>query len=213
MVNKFYDFCDEITKMCFLNLLWILFTIAGGVIFGIFPATAAVFAIYRQRLKSPDSFAYFKKFKGYFKAFFIQTNAIATLFYISGALLFFEYSVVLSGVNVPQVAKLLLEGVAILWILLLIFFFPVFVHFDIKGHKLLLQPFLIMLFSPLEVLGIVVVLLLSYLLFHVVPGLLPLFYMSFPTSVIMQIMYRRFLRLPIANDESQADPLESEIID
>lgn len=82
MSNRFYHLCTEIMNMCYLNLLWILFTCLGGGIFGLFPATAAVYAIYRQRLKTPGIFPYFNKFFYYYKKFFVQLNKCAFFFMV-----------------------------------------------------------------------------------------------------------------------------------
>ena len=46
-----YNVLEWITRFAYLNLLWILFSLAGGVIFGFFPATIAMFAIAREWLK------------------------------------------------------------------------------------------------------------------------------------------------------------------
>ncbi len=44
-LNKAFEW---ITKIAYLNLLWLGFTLLGLIIFGIFPATAATFTVARK---------------------------------------------------------------------------------------------------------------------------------------------------------------------
>ncbi|WP_421102885.1 DUF624 domain-containing protein [Sporosarcina psychrophila] len=46
-----YNVFEWITRLAYIYLLWILFSLAGGMISGFFPATIAMFAISREWLK------------------------------------------------------------------------------------------------------------------------------------------------------------------
>ncbi|GAA1578725.1 hypothetical protein GCM10009804_39000 [Kribbella hippodromi] len=47
--------CDWIARLAWLNLLWLGTTLAGGIVLGAFPATAAVYAVLRRWLTDPES--------------------------------------------------------------------------------------------------------------------------------------------------------------
>ncbi|MGZ0147324.1 YesL family protein [Kribbella sp. WER1] len=47
--------CDWIARLAWLNLLWLGATLAGGIVVGAFPATAATYAVLRRWLTDPDS--------------------------------------------------------------------------------------------------------------------------------------------------------------
>ncbi|MET4639626.1 DUF624 domain-containing protein [Mycetocola sp. 2940] len=47
--------CTWIARLAWLNLLWLLFTAAGLVVFGLFPATAAGYQIARDYVHRPES--------------------------------------------------------------------------------------------------------------------------------------------------------------
>src|SRR5436190_181234 len=49
--NAVYTFCDWIARLAYINLLWILFTLSGFVVFGFFPATIAMLATLRQFIR------------------------------------------------------------------------------------------------------------------------------------------------------------------
>ncbi|KAF1304509.1 hypothetical protein BAU16_01990 [Enterococcus sp. JM9B] len=83
------------------------------------------------------------------------------------------------------------------FVILIIFFFPVFVHFELSGYRLILQPFLIAIFSPVESLISLLILIGTFVVFNFIPGLIPLVYMTLPVSLMMQVMYHRFSKLLI----------------
>ena len=43
--EKFYAITEYVMQLAYINLLWILFTLLGFGIFGLFPSTAALFAV------------------------------------------------------------------------------------------------------------------------------------------------------------------------
>ncbi|MEC0304686.1 DUF624 domain-containing protein, partial [Terribacillus saccharophilus] len=57
--SSLYQLFEWITRFAYLNVLWILFTIAGGFIFGFFPSTIAMFTIIRDWLKGESGSALF----------------------------------------------------------------------------------------------------------------------------------------------------------
>ncbi|BDG36084.1 DUF624 domain-containing protein [Saccharococcus caldoxylosilyticus] len=48
--GKLYRVCEWITRLACINILWMLFTLAGLIVFGIAPATVALFTIVRKWL-------------------------------------------------------------------------------------------------------------------------------------------------------------------
>ena len=80
MMNLFsgalYRIMVWITRLAYLHLLWILFTLAGAVIFGLFPSTTAMFAIVRDWLNGKTDRNLFSIFWIYFKAEFWKSNRL-----------------------------------------------------------------------------------------------------------------------------------------
>ncbi|MBJ4025770.1 DUF624 domain-containing protein [Salmonella enterica subsp. enterica serovar Derby] len=67
LANGFYRFCEWLMRLAYLNLLWIGFTLAGAVIFGLAPATAAMFAVTRQWTLGKTVSRCFRRFFGRLK--------------------------------------------------------------------------------------------------------------------------------------------------
>lgn len=47
-VGGIYHISNWIMRLAYVNFLWILFTLAGFIVFGFFPATIATFAVVRK---------------------------------------------------------------------------------------------------------------------------------------------------------------------
>lgn len=200
MGEKLYQGSVVLTKLVYLNLLWLFFTALGGIVFGVMPATVALFAVIRQGIREKEFLKVGTRFTAYYRQEFLKTNLLGIAFVMIALFLYVNYQITEMATGYLMIGLHYVSIVLLcVFILLLIFFFPVYVHFQLPVSKLLLQPLLLLLFSPIEVCKVVVILTGTYYLFHWIPGLLPLVYMSLPASLIMFTLYRRFLTLPVYN--------------
>lgn len=73
--NLIYLVCDWLMRLAILNLLWITFTLMGGVVFGIFPASASCVALLKEwmaeRRPHPVSFSW-----KIYKRSFLSANVV-----------------------------------------------------------------------------------------------------------------------------------------
>ncbi|UOQ49862.1 DUF624 domain-containing protein [Gracilibacillus caseinilyticus] len=88
--NSIYTFCNWFARLAYLNLLWICFTLIGGIILGFFPATIALLATLRQFLKG-NSPAIRSTFWGYYKEEFWRSNRLGGLVASICLLLFINF--------------------------------------------------------------------------------------------------------------------------
>src|SRR5699024_2683932 len=88
-----YRFSVWLTRLAYLNLLWIAFTIIGLGIFGFMPATTAMFAIARKWLHGEVDIPITKTFWQQYKASFFQTNILGLLLGGVGYLLVVEFRI------------------------------------------------------------------------------------------------------------------------
>jgi uncharacterized membrane protein YesL len=73
--NAVYTFCDWVARLAYINLLWILFTLSGFILFGFFPATIAMLATLRQFIRKNDP-PVFQTFLHYYKKEFFNSNKL-----------------------------------------------------------------------------------------------------------------------------------------
>lgn len=190
-------------NIVFLNVLWIVFTLLGGVVFGLFPATSAMFAIVRKWmiLKEGES-NIVVSFWEYYKKDFLKLNIFSLIFYIFGYVLYLNAMYLL--VNASHY-YFLIPGLLILfivYILTILFFFPVFVHYKLSFFQYMKQSFLIAFVSPLEILGVLLILLFSILLITWIPGALLFFTGSGFAISITYLAHGAFVRLDKKRDNT-----------
>ncbi|WP_142303574.1 YesL family protein [Evansella halocellulosilytica] len=133
MSNVFYQACDWVMKLAYMNFLWAIFTLAGGIVFGFFPATVAMFSLLRLMLQKKSHPPIFQHFLSTFKKEFLRANVINVIFITVGAIITVNFFLI------QQLQGLLLTisliGAAIglfIFVTIILFIFPVYVHYDLK---------------------------------------------------------------------------------
>jgi uncharacterized membrane protein YesL len=121
-------------NLVLLNLLWFSFSFLGLFILGFFPATAALFAVLRQLIMEDEDTSVFKLFWSKFKSEFIMSNLIGYLILMFGLILYVDLRVLQQlDNNIIQLALASITVViGIVYLLTLLYIFPLFVHFDLK---------------------------------------------------------------------------------
>lgn len=96
--NAVYTICDWVARLAYINLLWILFTLSGFVIFGFFPATIAMLATLRQFIRG-NHHPMFQTFWSYYKTEFFKSNKLGLLIVVIGLILYMNISFLQSTSN------------------------------------------------------------------------------------------------------------------
>lgn len=189
-----YTILDWITKFAFLNVLWIVFSLMGGIIFGVFPATIAMFTITRNWATGNTELPLFKSFWEYFRSEFFRSNLLG-IFVIIGLfitildLLYIQMHGTLNWTFIPLFAFILLFG------LFLFYLFPTYVHYDIKLVQVIKNAFLIMLINPINSLIMILCLLLFAILVWVMPALAFIFGGSTYAFITMHFSLKSFHKI------------------
>lgn len=195
MVNKIYEVFNRIYYLMKLNGLWLLFTLLGGVVFGIIPATIALYACIRQQIRNESETHLFQMFKKYYVETFRRSMLFSVVF-AAIALFFFGETVILVNVGTGNLLlEIAIKVTRLLIILGVAMFFPIFVHFDVKGIKTVVQPLLFLLICPLEVLYMGLIFVLVSLLFAISPLLILFIGIALPAYGMSLIMMKKFTRL------------------
>jgi len=195
VVNKIYEVFNRIYYLMKLNGLWLLFTLLGGVVFGIIPATIALYACIRQQIRNESETHLFQMFKRYYVETFRRSMLFSVVF-AAIALFFFGETVILVNVGTGNLLlEIAIKVTRLLIILGVAMFFPIFVHFDVKGIKMVVQSLLFLLICPLEVLYMGLIFVLVSLLFAISPLLILFIGIALPAYGMSLIMMKKFTRL------------------
>ena len=191
--DGFYSFGVKLLKIIYLNFLWLFFSAIGLFVFGIFPATIALFTIIRQfhlDIEKPIT----RTFWEVYKTEWLRGNGYAAISYIIVLILAIDFYAIYM---VDSLSFLLMPTIIIAFLIFgtLFFFFPVYVHFDLAFLAMIKQAFLFTVTSPFTVILNALSIVLIYGLFNIMPGAIPLFAGSMLSWFVMKFSLRSFKKI------------------
>jgi len=186
-IAGYYKFSVWAMRLAYVNLLWIVFTILGLGIFGFMPATTGMFAVIRKWNMGDDEIPIFATFWQSYKQEFIKVNILGILLFAIGYLLIVEFQILRMQESVLY--QIVSFGVLVslfIYTIVLTYFFPIFVHFNLKITDYLKWPFIIGIIHPiLTVVLIGGMAVLYYIALMTVPAILFFFGGSITAFIIM----------------------------
>ncbi|UFU00623.1 YesL family protein [Radiobacillus kanasensis] len=181
-----YRMCEWITRLVYVNLLWIGFSLIGLLLFGIGPATSSMFTVIRKWVRGQEDINVFSTFRKTYKKDFWKANLLSFLLIVGGCLLYIDFLFIgqLEGAVMSLLSGLLLL-LTMLYIVIVLYVFPVFVHFELKPWQSIKYAIHLGVSSPLSMLIIVASLLLMYYVTVYIPAIIPFFSGSIVSFIIM----------------------------
>lgn len=194
--NVLYTIMEWITRFAYVQLLWIFFSLIGGIFLGFFPSTVAMFAIMRDWLKGKTEQPLFKTYLSYYKKDFWKSNLFGML--LMGVVLLIGadiWFVRFYGNILPTWTFSPLFAFILLFTIYLCYLFPAFVHYDLNLGRLFKNAFLIMLIHPLHSLLMAVCFLSLYFVMDFLPALAFLFGAPSTAFITMWLCLHAFDRI------------------
>lgn len=183
--GRLYQLCEWITRLAYANILWLFFTAAGLIVFGLFPATQALFAVARKWVLKETEIPVFATFWRRYKEDFVQSNGLGYVLLFFATLLFVDlYYLRINPTTHLGLFYYPLLFLALFFLLAACYAFPIFVHYEIRLWQVLKNAFLITILHPLENVLAAVSLAAVFYLFSVVPGLIPFFCPVLPAVIL-----------------------------
>lgn len=173
--EKFNSYAIWMLKVAYVNLLWIGFTIAGLGVFGLFPATGAMFVIVQKWLRDEPVDRIFHSFWKTFRKEFISLNKFGLFFILIGYVLVYDFLFVYQNVDKLKLLFPVLLFLAICYLVALLYFFPVYTQFEMKFFQYIKQSFLIGASSLVETILMLTACMLLGIIINLIPGIIPLF--------------------------------------
>lgn len=194
---------EWILKLLFLNFLFITFSFTGLVIFGVFPAITAMLTVIRKWLMGETEIPIFSTFLKTFKKEFLRSNLLGTIVTFIGITILLYYFFL----NQSQVESIFWLRypfllISFIYILFLLYLFPVFVHYEMKIFHVLKTTFLIMTISPLSSVMMIAGMIIIYFTISNYPGMIPLFGGSLLGFITMWSAYLAFSNLKRKQDNT-----------
>ncbi|MEH6993203.1 YesL family protein [Neobacillus drentensis] len=179
--NKLYQLCEWILRLAYLNLLWVLFTLSGLILFGLFPATTAAFAVTRKWVNGEQDSSVFRTFVSSFKMEFWKSQVLGFLFVCTGFVLYLyvvffnsQSSIISTGLKTFTII------LSVVYLMTLVFIFPVFVHYKMSFYEYIKNTLFVSMLNPIASIFSLSGLLLMGVIMVKFPGLIPFFSISGP---------------------------------
>ena len=149
-MGRFNGICQWITRLAYINLLWLLFMGLGLFVFGAAPSTVTMFTIIRKWLKGETDLPVFLFFWKTYKKEFWKANRLGCILLGISIVLFLDWRLISSvqGSLYPILIGCLI-GVAFLFLTVMIFIFPVYVQYQYKTLQYIKTAFLLGISYPL----------------------------------------------------------------
>ncbi|MBP1969258.1 putative membrane protein YesL [Virgibacillus natechei] len=195
-MNGFNTMCEWIVKFAYLNVLWFLFMVLGLGIFGIFPATIAMFTIIRKWIMGDTNRRMFPLFWETYKTEFIKSNKLGVIFAVIGFILYIDLLFVFTVENTYAGYLFFpLIMMALVYVLTLLYVFPVYVHYDITIRQTIKNAFFIMVFSPISSALLVLSIFTLWFLAISFPAVIPFFSVNVLSWLVMYFANHSFLKI------------------
>ncbi|MGV2442234.1 YesL family protein, partial [Bacillus atrophaeus] len=174
-MGRVLRFCEWIMRFAYTNLLWLVFTLLGLGVFGVMPATAALFAVMRKWIQGQDNVPVLKTFWREYKAEFFRSNLIGAVLAIIGLIIYIDLAFIYPSHFLLHVLRFAIMIFGFLFVSMLFYVFPLLVHFDWKKRlyvkfSLLLSVAYLQYTLVMLALTVALLFLLAYL-----PGIVPFF--------------------------------------
>lgn len=196
MLNGLMYILEWAVTLAYLNLLWIVFTIAGGILLGIGPSTIAVFSLIRKKIRvgsivKPVA-AFYQLFKENFKLgnkYFAVTGATGIFLYIDFQIIqLLPNTVLITYAVIPAFIILL-----ILWVIVSLFTLGMITHYTLDFWDNIKQAFWIAMISPASSFVMLIAVLLNGFIINILPAAF-LFYLITPSVFIVESIFLRKIK-------------------
>jgi uncharacterized membrane protein YesL len=193
LLTGIYNLCRWITHFAYLNILWILFTLVGAVVLGIVPSTVAMFVVARKTAMGEEDIPVFKTFWRTYRSEFIRANGLGLLLTAIGLIWYFDLHFFRQyDGTFFTIMNYLMMMIGMVYFILLLYIFPVFVHYDLKIYQYVTHALKIGFLKPMTIVFMLVGSLCTYYFLIYLPGLIPIFGISFYVYFNMWVAYKSF---------------------
>lgn len=194
--GKFYRITEWVARLVYVQCLWLVFSIVGLLVAGIFPATMGMFAVVRRWQLGETDVPVFPEFWTTYKQEFIKANLVGWLTTIVGGLLLFNLTLFRGYEGVFfLICYLFTLTIIFLYSLTALFVAPVFVQYKLSAPKVIKYAAIIALSYPLHALMMGAIMIAFYYVLLLVPGLLPIFSFSWLAFLLMWVANLVFRRM------------------
>lgn len=210
MTGRFFRICEVISRLAYLNILWILFTLLGLGIFGIIPATVALFAVIRKWVMGDTDVPIFATFRKIYRKEFLKSTMLGGSLLLVGYILYVDF-IYLPSDGIFAVVRFGLMIVSLLFVIILLYIFPLFVHYEWKNRLYIKYALVLGASHPHYTLLMLIGIGVLYFVSVKIPGIIPFFSISLLAYIIMWTSYQVIQKIEATQKIEEEDIEENEL--
>lgn len=196
LLQGLYALSEWIMRLAILNILWAFFSLIGGVVLGLFPATISMFEVEKKWLKGEFNLPIFRYFWLTYKKNFLRGNFLGLLLVLVGVIFFIDFNY-FSGHHsfIFRIFTGVIMVLFIFYALLFLYVFPIYVLHEISILQCIKYASLLGFYRPLSTIGILLGNILLYLLYSTFPPVLFFFGASLTSFMVMWVSWNTIINL------------------
>lgn len=196
LMGKLNDVFEWVMRFAYINVLWFAFTLAGLILFGIFPATAALYAVARKWKKGSEDIPIFRTFWEAYRKEFIKANILGYIMVAIGYFLYWDFNIIdhFEGMT-AIIMSIILSSISVFFAFTGLFLFPVLVHYKMNTVQYIKNSVIVSLAYPFHALGMLTIVGVMVYVNLSFPVLIPFFSISVITTFTMNLAHDAFGKL------------------
>ncbi|MCB5236072.1 MULTISPECIES: YesL family protein [Niallia] len=193
--NGVYKFCEWVTRLAYVNILWLCFTVLGLGLFGWMPASMAMFAVTKKWVNGETDIRIFPVFWNSYKQDWWKGNILGIIIAITFFLFYLDFRII--GTFEGNTTLLLFVMLGLFLSVSTTFFYllPVFTYYDLRLLEYIKYAFIIGFLRPFHTVGIFIAVLGVTLIASLHITLLLFFSISSLAFVITWIANKAFVSI------------------
>jgi uncharacterized membrane protein YesL len=173
-----YKVCNWLMKLAIINLVWLLFVLAGLGIFGLFPATVAMLSVLKCWVKQEEC-KMFPYFASVYRRSFVKANLLMVLTVAFGAVLITNFMIVQTMEGLLHVfLKYGMIFLFVLYSMVVLYVMPIFSHRAEGVRGTIKLSFVTSVLHPVRTGMLAGGFVLVYLVIRAIPGMIPFYSVS-----------------------------------
>ncbi|MEI5905581.1 DUF624 domain-containing protein [Bacillus spongiae] len=174
--RRLYFIADMLLQFIVLNLLWLVFTVVGFIVFGIFPASIAACYIMRKRIVEQEDIPIFSSFWEVYKQSFVRGNVLFSMVIALSLILYIDFSAITYFDSMMSTIVGVGLIIIVFFLLIMVFYsLPLLSITSDRSFKVMKNGLLMGLANPLATMVVFIIILAIRVVYGYLPTLLPLF--------------------------------------
>ncbi|WP_456276435.1 YesL family protein [Bacillus sp. AK128] len=195
--GRFFLISEWISRFAYVNFLWILFTLLGGVVIGFMPATVSLFAVTRKWVKGELDVPVFTTFWKTYRQEFFKSNLLGLMLFVLGYILYVDLAFLPTEGILFIVLRFAVIVVTFLFFIVLLYIFPVYVHYNWKNRTYIKYALILGASFPHYTFGMIIGMFILYFLISLLPGIIPFFSVSLLAYFVMWVSFQMFTKTEV----------------